>query len=245
MAVTGPDSPRFIVVPHRRRRRWLPLGLVLLWLGSLLAVGYAAVQLAAPELAATLDALGAEKAQANQTRSELAELRQQVVTLRRSDQISRSANTELQATLAERDEEISGLRADIDFYEHLVGATGQRRGLSVHDAVFAAEKGGSWRYTVTLTQNLNRAVISKGELRLSIEGVSAGRLRTLDWNALRQIETAPVDQARGQAFSFRYFQQLEGSIVLPKGFTPQRVHVQLHADGATVEQAFAWKPPAA
>lgn len=219
--------------------------LAVLWLASLLAVGYGAARRAAPELVATLGALNAERSQGNKDRAELAELRQQVATLRRSDQISRSANTELQATLTERDEEISGLRADIDFYEHLVGATGQRRGLSVHDAVFAAENGGSWRYTVTLTQNLNRGVISKGELRLSIEGVSDGRLRTLDWNALRQVEPATADQAAGQPFSFRYFQQLEGSVVLPKGFTPQRVRVQLHAEGATVEQAFAWKSPAA
>src|SRR3546814_5446704 len=59
-------------------------------------------------------------------------LEQQVATLKRSDQISRDANRDLQGTLAERDEEIAGLRADVAFYERFVGATGQRRGLTVH-----------------------------------------------------------------------------------------------------------------
>ena len=116
---------------------------------------------------------------------------------------------ELQASLAEREEEVSGLRADVAFYERLVGATGQRRGLSVHEAVFAPEEGGTWRYTVTLTQNLNRGAISKGEARISVEGVSSGRLRSLPWETLVQKPGAP-----GQPFSFRYFQQLEGSVML-------------------------------
>src|SRR5690606_39655674 len=61
------------------------------------------------------------------------ELEQQVATLSRSDQISRTANADLQGTLAERDEEIASLRADIAFYERFVGATAQRHGLGVHE----------------------------------------------------------------------------------------------------------------
>src|SRR5690606_36493793 len=62
-------------------------------------------------------------------RARIEALEQEVATLRRSDQISREANRGLQRTLAERDEEIAGLRADVAFYERFVGATGQRRGL--------------------------------------------------------------------------------------------------------------------
>jgi hypothetical protein len=109
----------------------------------------------------------------------------------------------------------------------------------VHEAVFMPEAGGTWRYTLTLTQNLNRGAISKGEARVSVEGVSNGRLQSLRWEDLVQKPGAP-----GQPFSFRYFQQLEGSIMLPEGFTPQRVRVQLRSDGSTVDQAFPWQAPA-
>ena len=61
----------------------------------------------------------------------LGQLEQEVTTLARSDQISREANLKLQGALAERDEEIAGLRADLAFYERFVGATAQRRGLTV------------------------------------------------------------------------------------------------------------------
>jgi hypothetical protein len=235
MSSPAPDKPRFVIVPHRPHARALLAIAAVLWLASLVAVGYWASSRAAPGLSKARAELAIASKRATQAEALVKQLRQNVATLRRSDQISRSANIELQASLAEREEEVSGLRADVAFYERLVGATGQRRGLSVHEAVFAPEAGGTWRYTVTLTQNLNRGAISKGEARVSVEGVSGGRLQTLRWEDLVQKPGAP-----GQAFSFRYFQQLEGSIMLPEGFTPQRVRVQLRSDGSTVDQAFPW-----
>lgn len=239
MSSPAPDKPRFVIVPHRPHVRvLLALGLAV-WLVSLLGVGYWATSRAAPGLAKVKEQLQLTAKRATEAEALVKQLKQRVSTLGRSDQISRSANTELQASLAEREEEVSGLRADVAFYERLVGATGQRRGLTVHEAFFTPEEGGTWRYTVTLTQNLNRGAISKGEARVSVEGVSDGRLRSLRWDDLVQKPGAP-----GQPFSFRYFQQLEGSVVLPDGFTPQRVRVQLRSDGSTVDQAFPWQAEA-
>ena len=166
----------------------------------------------------------------------LAELEQQVATLTRSDQISRDANRDLQGSLAERDEEVAGLRADVAFYERFVGATGQRRGLTVHELKLQPQDGGAWHYTATLTQTLNRGAASRGALTLEVEGSRDGRLQRLTWSDLRQQpEAAPA------AYSFKYFQQLEGDILLPPGFTPVRVHVRLQPDsGARVETSFAW-----
>jgi hypothetical protein len=164
------------------------------------------------------------------------ELEQRVATLARSDQISRDANSELQGALAERDEEIAGLRADIAFYERLVGATGQRRGLTVHELQLQPQAGQAWHFTATLTQNLDRGTVSSGQLSLAVEGTQAGRLQRLPWSTLRQQPGAP-----GAEYSFKYFQQVEGDIVLPAGFEPVRVHVRLApARGAAVEQSFSW-----
>lgn len=169
--------------------------------------------------------------------AELEKLRQQVATLRRSDQISRDANRDLQAALAERDEEIAGLRADVAFYERLVGATSQRRGLTVHALRMQPQNGHAWHFASTLTQNLNRGAVSDGRLTLAVEGTQGGRLRTLGWTDLRQQPSAP-----GIEYSFRYFQQVEGDIVLPEGFEPVRVTVRLTPrGGAAIEQSFTWR----
>ena len=219
-----------VSMPRSHLVGWMVFAAVA-WLLSVGATWWLASRVAAPPPPApTGTHVAAEPAGDSK---ELRALRQQVATLKRSDQISRNANTGLQTTLAEREEEISGLRADVDFYERLVGSTGQRQGLRVHEARFEPEAGGTWHYVVTLTQNLNRGAISKGGMRFAVEGVRAGKLQTIKWDELLQKPKAPA-----KAFSFRYFQQLEDSIILPPGFTPQRVKVSLSGG---VEQSFPWE----
>ncbi|MGH8081047.1 MAG: DUF6776 family protein [Lysobacter sp.] len=173
-----------------------------------------------------------------QLQAELEQLQQRVATLGRSDAISRQANRDLQSALAERDEEIAGLRADVAFYERLVGATGQRRGLTVHTLKMEQQDGApsAWHFATTLTQNLNRGAVSAGRLSLALEGTRAGKLEKLNWADLRQQPEAP-----GTAYSFKYFQQVEGDVFLPAGLTPVRVTVKLTPQsGPAVEQSFSW-----
>lgn len=235
MSSPGPDQPHFVIEPRNEHLRgWLLIAAVL-WLGSLVATWALSMQWASP----TATAAGGERIDVGKLQREqaaqLKDLRQQVATLKRSDQISRNANAQLQSSLTEREEEVSGLRADVDFYERLVGSTGQRQGLRVHEARFEPESAGTWHYTVTLTQNLNRGAISKGNMRLVVIGVRGGKLATIKWDELLQVPNAP-----GKPFSFRYFQQLEDSVMLPPGFKPQRVRVTLQGNGNTVDQVFAW-----
>ena len=137
-------------------------------------------------------------------------------------------------------------RADVAFYERFVGSTAQRHGLTVHELQLQAQQGPAWHFTATLTQNLNRGAVNSGRLTLALEGSRDGKLQRLDWAQLRQQPQAP-----GVDYSFKYFQQLEGDILLPEGLQPIRVIVRLQpARGAVVEQSFTWaeattsRPPA-
>ena len=217
--------------PLSRRARVLLFVAALLWTGSVAFTWWWSLHAATPRLAA----LEAENDRLREASRQLDDLRQQVTTLKRSDEISRAANQQLQSSLSERDEEVSALRADVAFYERLVGASGQRRGLSVHSVKMDPNANGSWHYVATLIQNLNRGKISQGGLTLQIEGAKAGKLQTLQWNDLLQKPDAPA-----QPFEFRYFQKVEGSVMLPPGFTPHRVRVFLRSEDTTIQQAFAW-----
>lgn len=210
----------------RRRGRWIR---IVLFLAALAFGGWGLWTTFAP-VPEGADAV----TPAQRARTEA--LKQRVATLARSDQISRDANRDLQGTLAERDEEIAGLRADVAFYERFVGATGQRRGLSVHELHLQPQAGQAWRFTATLTQNLNRGAVSSGTMTLAVEGSRDGKLQTLAWADLRQQPDAP-----GVAYSFKYFQEIEGELLLPPGFKPLRITVTLDPKGgSTVEQSFAW-----
>ena len=65
----------------------------------------------------------------------------------------------------------------------------------------------------------------------------AGRLATLRWD-----ELASSQERDGLQFSFKYFQQLKGALMLPAGFTPNRIHAEADAGGdmGRTEQDFAW-----
>lgn len=179
---------------------------------------------------------GDASAQLDEQQDQISALEQKVANLTRSDQVSRDANTALQGTLAERDEEIAGLRADVAFYERFVGATAQRRGLSVHELSLKPQDAQAWHFVATLTQNLGRGAVNQGQVTLSLEGTRDGRLQQLDWNALRQQPDAP-----GVDYSFKYFQRIEGDILLPPGLKPVRIVVRVAPQGgAVLERSFTW-----
>lgn len=227
---------RFVIVPHRPRTRVLLVVLVLGWLLSI----WLAVDLTARHVGPDSARLRGEVAELQQGReadaATIDKLQADLAVLGRSDQVSRSAVQSLQEDLTDRDERIAQLRADVAFYERLVDAASKRQGLSVHSLQFTRRADGAWRYVLTLTQNLKRSKVSSGDVRLLIEGAQEGQLKTLDWPALRQdAEAAPL------AFEFKYFQQIKGSVMLPEGFTPHRVRVQLKSADGNSEPSFGWQ----
>ena len=221
-AFTGPRNARGSGHPR------LAFGLVLL--AALILGGWGAWRTFAPQPPNASEQL-------RQQTGRIDQLEQQVATLTRSDQISRQANSELQGTLSERDEEIASLRADIAFYERFVGATAQRRWLSVHELKLVPQRDPQlWHVVATLTQNMNRGAVSRGRLQLIVEVSEGGRMQKLDWAELRQQKNAP-----GLEYSFKYFEQVEGDIVLPPGVKPVRVIARLlPQSGAPIEQSFTW-----
>jgi hypothetical protein len=231
-------SPQYrIVLGRPARRTWVRVGWVLAWLASLLIVALGVSRWgAAPgtadarrELQAAIGARGRLQAQLDQAQRRLAVLAQ-------SDRISRAANLDLQDTLTQRETQIADLRSDVEFYARLVGATAQRTDLTVFSSRFTARDAASFDYRIVLTQTLNRGAVSDGQMQFSLEGERGGRREVLDWAQLHGGHAAAP-----QAFSFRYFQELTGSVALPPGFTPRRVRVSLQApERAPVQREFDW-----
>ena len=167
-----------------------------------------------------------------------ADLQQRVAVLERGDQIARAANAELQRQIAQRQEEVAGLRSDLSFYSRLTDASAAREGLGVQGlSLEAAGTPRMYNFTITLTQNLKPGQIASGKVKLTVIGKQADHISSLAWNDL----VADAD-ATGLAFSFKYFQQIKGTLLLPGGFVPNGVRVE--ADGGAqmgkAERDFGW-----
>ncbi|WP_233840564.1 DUF6776 family protein [Dyella sp. 2HG41-7] len=228
--------PRYVVRPHdaaSQRRRLLWMGLA--WLGSVLVVAILAALAAgawknvAPRISdhRAVRALTAENDQ----------LKQQVANLERSQQVGDIATKALRQTISQRDEEISGLRADLGFYSRLVGGDAQRQGLKVQEvALQPVSHSSAWNLTVSLTQNVKRDDDTSGTTTVTVEGLRNNKVVQLEWSTLGN-----ASEKDGIPFRFRYFQQLHTTIALPSDFRPTRLHVTVQPEnGEPVSRTVAW-----
>ncbi|MEY2151371.1 DUF6776 family protein [Rhodanobacter sp. 115] len=226
--------PRYVVRPndaHEQRRRRLWLGAA--WLASLILVGGAATLLtghAAPRIIN-------HKSQLRDLASQNDDLKQQVANLQRSQQVTQIATVSLRKTLADRDEEISGLRADLGFYSRLLGNNATHDGLKVQEVQLQPVSGShAWNLTISLTQSVKHSDDTSGTALVSVDGVRGNKVVQLAWSAL-----GDEAQKDGLPFSFKYFQQLHATIMLPADFRPTRLRVEAKpAGGDAVARAVTW-----
>lgn len=224
--------PRYVVRPHddaSQRRRLLWLGLA--WLASLLLVGL---------MVGMLTGRGPVVGHRQELRDLAAkndDLLQQVANLQRAQQVNEIATKSLRGTLSQRDEEISGLRADLGFYSRLVGGDAQREGLKLQEVQLQpVAQSNAWNLTLSLTQNIKRDDNTVGTATVSVEGLRDNKVVQLDWAALGDLA-----QKDGIPFSFQYFQQLHATFVLPPDFRPTRLRILAQPkSGTAITRTVAW-----
>ncbi|WP_266159132.1 DUF6776 family protein [Dyella silvatica] len=225
--------PRLVVRQHddadpRRRLLWLALG----WLVSLLLCGFIVSNLVRRTTPAAID-----KRQTRELTEQNEALKQQVANLQRSQQVTDIATRALQGTMAEREEEINGLRADLGFYSRLVGSDAQRQGLKVQEIrLKPVADAHAWDISLSLTQNAKRGEEISGKVTLSVEGLRGDKVQRLEWPAL-----GDAAQKDGLPFHFKYFQSLHATFVLPADFHPTRLLIKAQPDGdEATNRAAAW-----
>jgi len=197
------------------------------------------------QLASTGSGRGAEELRSDVTflSSELDMLKQRLdrsqareAVLAREADVLRRANRLLREQESERQAEMNTLQSELDFYRRLAGTGGAQAGLEVYRAELlktASER--VFKFVLTLTQNIRRASIISGRVRIDVEGTLDDRPVTLYWSQLGGDEPEP-------AFRFKYFQQLEGYLSLPEGFMPLQWLVTLEAKGSRnpVQRSYDW-----
>ncbi len=215
----------------------LAVGIALAWLATLALAWWLGAEQAAPDLAAIRESAAGSTRTVSELGITMDAAKRRIAVLERSDQVSRLANESLQKTLRVREGDLAKLRDDLAFYQRLVGGeTG--RALKVQRlALRPIGRSNAFGFRVLLTRNAQAGETNRGAVTVRVSGVGADKLEQLEWDRLQQ-ETA----ATPLVYDFKYFQQLESSLILPAGFEPDRVVVRARAsDGTTVEESFAWQ----
>ena len=222
------NRPRIVTQPPprpSRRWQWLAAGLVV-GAAILAAMGW---WQAGPDTTRYGEQLAQAQAIAEQRARELA-------LLSRSQKVTEAANADLRKRLIEVENEQAQLREEIAFYRRLLDVGGSFRGLAVHDFVVTPTSSPQvFDYSLVLSQNLNKATVIDGTFDISVQGVLQDRAETL---TAQQVGLTPAELV----FSFKYYQNLRGSLSLPRDFQPRTVTVSARRKGRdkAVTQTYDW-----
>lgn len=236
MAQPGtPVRPTLQVVDPRRLRRRRQI-LAAAWAGSVALAFVIGRYVLLPGADTLMARLVESQAALAEYRQRLSEVEQHLANVERAEQIARLGNENVQRTLAQREAELADLRRQLTLYERLIGPQAQRHPLTVQELNLRQDEAG-YAFSVLLTQTQDVRRGSEGRLKLSVEGLGDGRPQRLPWNDL-----VPPDASEGLPYDFRYFQRVEGRIILPDGFLPHTIHVELRGrNGETVQRSLPWQ----
>ena len=166
------------------------------------------------------------------------DLRAKVAVLERAAQVDKQAYGSVEVSQKHVQDEMLELKEEVAFYRGIVAPMETASGLSIPSLrVTEIGEAGVYRFKLVFTQMKSNQKIVKGYAKVVFEGVKNGTQVQL---SLKEVSGGALDKLK---LRFKYFQNNEGEIVLPKGFLPSRVLVELVPTGKgmiRVKKTFDW-----
>lgn len=167
------------------------------------------------------------------------QLKQEIAILETNRDIDRESYKQVETELTSLQSKIQEQRDAIAFYRGIVSPTDGNSGLRVQDLKLTRgkdEREFSLRLVLVQAMTHDRKV--SGDVNLSVEGNQDGVLTTYAFTDL-----LPSEEEKAWVFSFRYFQDFDRKLLLPDGFTPERITVEVRSRTrsiSSIEESFAW-----
>ncbi len=169
----------------------------------------------------------------------IVDLKQEVALLETNREVDRESYKEVEAGLAALEVKIQEQRDAIAFYRGIVSPSDGNSGLRVQDLKLTRGKAErEFNVRLVLVQAMKHDRKVSGDVKLSVVGDQNGVETTY---VLADLIPDEVDKA--WAYSFRYFQDFDRQLVLPDGFTPERITVEVRSRTrsiSSIEETFAW-----
>lgn len=173
-----------------------------------------------------------------QAENEITRLSQRIAILEKGGEVDRTATENVRQTVTDLRAQVAILEEEITFYKGIMAPSSNKRGLEIQKLEVKAGAAGGYSYKVVLTQVKDNRTQVKGLVALNFTGLKAGKEVTLPLK-----EVSPAVKDLGTKFRFKYFQDIQGELVFPKGFAPLKVQVVVQSSGkhaTRLEQLFDW-----
>jgi len=214
-------------VLHREAR--IVLGLVAM--GLLVGVGFIAGHRDLANANTEVPVAGAQE--------KLTALRDEVETLHVQHNLDVATLEIVRKEMATQKEQISQLEEGLLFYKSLMAPEAIAQGLSLRKIeLVATEASDRFIFRLVAQQEARKHALLKGSLAVEVFGWQGGEEVSYPLAELSDdIEGAAV------SLRFRYFQAVEGELIIPEGFDPQGFKVVAKATAprkAEVKEQFPW-----
>lgn len=239
--VKGSKQERMVVVPHRPGRRFLLVALLVLGVSVSAAggfmYGYMNTLRSQQSEQATQQELSQQLIAAE---TENSELRRQIAILDRSSVMDQRATEEVQETIRGLRDRVAQLEQDIVYYRQVVSEETEDTGLIISQLdIDATREENRYRYKLVMRQqDADGDTFLTGHVNINLVGSQGEEQQIL---ALRDL-SAEQDQLDIR-LRFKYFQNIEGELVLPDNFVPDRLQiaaVSVEPVEKSINQNFSW-----
>jgi hypothetical protein len=167
-------------------------------------------------------------------KDEIKDLRDSLARAERALQMDQAAYQDLDSALKNSAQEIVKLREELNFYRNIISPVDKKAGLRIQNLhIESAGGSGKFRYKLVLIQALKHERTIYGTARLEIMGSQGGQETVLR-------VPGPTDKPLN--VNFKYFQDIEGRIELPRNFRAHQVKVNVATSGGAeaVEAIYNW-----
>lgn len=169
----------------------------------------------------------------------IVKLEDRIIMLERTAQLDRQTIENLQGGMIKQQDEVYTLKKELEFYQGIMAAAGEFRGLSIQGLrIEATSQPRSYYFKLILTHVSKSDKMAAGRLSILLEGVQDDTPRTID------IRELTLSRSLSLVFKFSSFERIEGSIMLPDGFVAHRVIVRARQEGKKmtpeIERIFDW-----
>ena len=166
-------------------------------------------------------------------------LKEKVAQLETNRDMDQAAYKDVETGLVTLQSKIQEQTNEIAFYRGIVSPADGVAGLRVQDLrLTRADNERAYMVRLVLVQSLKHDRTVSGDVGLFVEGVQDGNDVSYPY---AQLMGEKADSS--WSFKFRYFQDFDREIILPDGFTPESIKIEVRSKTrsiSSIEESYSW-----
>jgi Family of unknown function (DUF6776) len=169
---------------------------------------------------------------------EKTDLLQRIAKQQQLSQIDRESQSRVQEELKNYQNERLKMEEELVFLRSMVSSKSGSSVLRIQRLrLLPGKKESSFVYTFTVSKVLKDSEYIDGKVYLELTGEQDGKRRTLP------LKELTMDKKNSLKMRFKYFQNIEGELLLPSRFVPSGVTIEVKPDGkkfVPIKKSFEW-----